>query len=128
MYSPHKKCYEGYEILMDPARWVVMGRFKRKENNWRIGSNPASLKIFRQAKISDSKRGVPGVGRRGTVTSKGPGTYQGLGSWVLANKPQAQMAVKETNPQTTHKRKLNHLKHFIFKVQSTRFRPSHNDL
>lgn len=31
MYSPHKKCYKGYEILMGSVRWVVMGRFKREE-------------------------------------------------------------------------------------------------
>lgn len=30
MYSPHKKCYESYEILMGSVIWVVMGRFKRK--------------------------------------------------------------------------------------------------
>lgn len=71
MYSPHKKCYEGYEILMDPVRWAVMGRFKRKEKNWRLGSNPASLNVFRRAKISKNKRGVPG-GEAGHCHRQGP--------------------------------------------------------
>ena len=63
MYSPHKKCYESYEILMGSVRWVVIGRFKREgKKNGRSRSNTGSLKTFRQAKISQNKRGVPGWG------------------------------------------------------------------
>lgn len=56
MYLPHKKCYEGYEILMGSVRWAVMGRFKRegKKEEDRIQSWPA--------KISKNKKGVQGWG------------------------------------------------------------------
>lgn len=49
MYSPHKKCYEGYETLMGSVRRVVMGRFKRegkKNKTGGLGPTPASKKYL----------------------------------------------------------------------------------
>lgn len=58
MYSPHKKCYEGYETLMGSVRRVVMGRFKREgKKNRRIGSYTGKQKILRNKR---RKRRVPG--------------------------------------------------------------------